>query len=94
MWFEGSVSDFQSVDAFDRVRRGWFLGSFFRHALVQSDPDPFPQPIPTLQLQVLPDPAGPDSVYVFGIEGDFERPALEAAGAEQQVQIRQAICQT
>jgi hypothetical protein len=31
----------------------------------------------------LPDPAGPDSVYILGVEGDFERPALEATGAEE-----------
>jgi len=80
------VGDFQGVDAFDRVRRGFVRSSsssFTRHALVHSDPDPLTQSIPALQLQVLPDPAGPDSVYILGVKGDFERPALEAAGAEE-----------
>jgi hypothetical protein len=94
------VGDFQGVDAFDRVRRGFVRSSssssssFTRHALVHSDPDPLTQSIPALQFKVLPDPAGPDSVYILGVKGDFERPALEAAGAEEEVQICQAVCQT
>jgi hypothetical protein len=76
------------VDAFDcGVWCDWVGNSsrFLHHAIVHSNPDSIPQAIPALQLQVLPDPAGPDSVYILGVEGDFERPALEAAGAEQEV---------
>ena len=88
MWFLRSVGDVQGVDAFWHVCvRGWFwrreayvlLRS--HHVLRHPHPKPFTQPIAALQLQMLTDPAGPDAVDVFGVEGDFERPALEAAGS-------------
>lgn len=74
------------MDAFDLGWRSWVGGSsFLHHALVHSDPDPFTQSVAALQLKVLADPAGPDSIYILGIECDFERPALEAAGAEEKM---------
>jgi len=56
-----------------------------RHALCHPDPKPFTQPITTLQFQMLSDPASPHAEDIFGVEGDFEWPALEAAGSQKKV---------
>lgn len=55
--------------------------------LVEPDPDSLAQAVAAFVLEVLVDPARPDAPHVFGVEGDAERPALEAVGAEEEVEV-------
>lgn len=65
-----------------------------RHTLGHTNPQSFSDAIAALQLKMLRDPASPNAVDILGVESDFERPALEAAGSEKEVQICQTVGET
>lgn len=93
--FEGLVGNVKGGDAGGRGRVGvgfLLLVRWVRLGLrVESDPDAVAQAVAAFVLEVLVDPARPDAPDVFGVEGDAERPALEAAGAEEEVEVGEAV---